>query len=167
MTWHLVVCICIVNVVWYKVVGLPEWSKGSRSGRDVFVRVGSNPTADIFAQTAPQALDTQTSQTLYLRPGLIWHFESPCAPWNICVVYFIYIYAYFTLFDAWARHFIPDSSGSCSTKYLLSFLIRRNAEKKPHYFALFFTEMPNSTIFQSWSATLHDVKIQTIFKLSF
>ena len=27
-------------------VCLPEWSKGSRLGRDVFVRVGSNPTAD-------------------------------------------------------------------------------------------------------------------------
>ena len=29
------------------VVSLPEWSKGLRSGRNVFERVGSNPTADI------------------------------------------------------------------------------------------------------------------------
>ena len=28
-------------------VSLPEWSKGLRSGRNVFERVGSNPTADI------------------------------------------------------------------------------------------------------------------------
>ena len=27
-------------------VSLPEWSKGLRSGRNVFERVGSNPTAD-------------------------------------------------------------------------------------------------------------------------
>ena len=33
-------------------VSLPEWSKGLRSGRNVFERVGSNPTADIFHRTA-------------------------------------------------------------------------------------------------------------------
>ena len=33
-------------------VSLPEWSKGLRSGRNVFERVGSNPTADIFAVKA-------------------------------------------------------------------------------------------------------------------
>ena len=42
--------------------------------------------------------------------------------------------------------------------------MRRKSLTILHYF---FTEMPSSTIFQSWSATLHDVKIQTIFKLSF
>ena len=29
-----------------RAVSLPEWSKGLRSGRNVFERVGSNPTAD-------------------------------------------------------------------------------------------------------------------------
>ena len=33
-------------------VSLPEWSKGLRSGRNVFERVGSNPTADIFTDTS-------------------------------------------------------------------------------------------------------------------
>ena len=50
-------CVCsVLNVVRllnlcvvFKVsVSLPEWSKGLRSGRNVFERVGSNPTADIF-----------------------------------------------------------------------------------------------------------------------
>ena len=41
-------------------VGLPEWSKGSRSGRDVFVRVGPNPTADILCFT-------------------FWHMNAVCA----------------------------------------------------------------------------------------
>ena len=35
-----------------ELVSLPEWSKGLRSGRNVFERVGSNPTADTsFAAT--------------------------------------------------------------------------------------------------------------------
>ena len=33
-------------------VSLPEWSKGLRSGRNVFERVGSNPTADIPTASA-------------------------------------------------------------------------------------------------------------------
>ena len=33
-------------------VSLPEWSKGLRSGRNVFERVGSNPTADIFTHNS-------------------------------------------------------------------------------------------------------------------
>ena len=37
----LVLCACCF-------VSLPEWSKWLRSGRNVFERVGSNPTADIL-----------------------------------------------------------------------------------------------------------------------
>ena len=37
-------------------VSLPEWSKGLRSGRNVFERVGSNPTADkSFAATTTKS----------------------------------------------------------------------------------------------------------------
>ncbi len=53
-----VLCVmCYVFSVWYhrncvlQCVSLPEWSKGLRSGRNVFERVGSNPTADIFCRT--------------------------------------------------------------------------------------------------------------------
>ena len=50
-----VVVLCVVLWVlakrvcsWLVCVSLPEWSKGLRSGRNVFERVGSNPTADIL-----------------------------------------------------------------------------------------------------------------------
>lgn len=42
------VCCCICAV------SLPEWSKGLRSGRNVFELVGSNPTADILLVFTPQ-----------------------------------------------------------------------------------------------------------------
>jgi hypothetical protein len=57
----MLVCVCKVSV------SLPEWSKGLRSGRNVFERVGSNPTADIFLpnrdnQTTTHALAVVTAK---------------------------------------------------------------------------------------------------------
>ena len=43
-----VVRVCKCGLWWEQRVSLPEWSKGLRSGRNVFERVGSNPTADIL-----------------------------------------------------------------------------------------------------------------------
>jgi hypothetical protein len=45
----IVYCGCMLSSVFVRLVSvsLPEWSKGLRSGRNVFERVGSNPTADI------------------------------------------------------------------------------------------------------------------------
>lgn len=46
---YMVYCVCMLLRVFVRLVSvsLPEWSKGLRSGRNVFERVGSNPTADI------------------------------------------------------------------------------------------------------------------------
>lgn len=65
MEWVVfVVCVLLLFVVVqvfklaemcvYRRVSLPEWSKGLRSGRNVFELVGSNPTADILLRIAAQ-----------------------------------------------------------------------------------------------------------------
>ena len=77
-------------------VGLPEWSKGSRSGRDVFVRVGSNPTADIFVllNVGISAFTTALQwygKTTHVKPYLwnhgvqiticfVWSYNAACQP---------------------------------------------------------------------------------------
>ena len=46
-------------------VSLPEWSKGLRSGRNVFERVGSNPTADMtFSSSKTKMLRDASCQLL-------------------------------------------------------------------------------------------------------
>ena len=54
-------------------VSLPEWSKGLRSGRNVFERVGLNPTADkSFAATTTKSCHAaHTLSFLLLFAGLI------------------------------------------------------------------------------------------------
>lgn len=134
LLWHLAVYIWIVIVCWYKVVGLPEWSKGSRSGRDVFVRVGSNPTADIFAPNCTQARDSREPLKHYISILASVGTSNPLrASWNIFtrdhIYIYIYIYAYLTSFNAWMRHSISDSSGFCSIKCSLTTFIRCTQSK--------------------------------------
>ena len=62
-------------------VSLPEWSKGLRSGRNVFERVGSNPTADIssFCETLQQRQATVT--TVRLSSAIV---DQHATQLNIC-----------------------------------------------------------------------------------
>ena len=61
-----------------KPVSLPEWSKGLRSGRNVFERVGSNPTADkSFAAAHNKMLQRLLTRSLtYLFTVFCWAYHA-------------------------------------------------------------------------------------------
>ena len=69
----------MVFLVWFVIVlrsksisvSLPEWSKGLRSGRNVFERVGSYPTADISFYAQPHLWQTPFYATHRPRPSVI------------------------------------------------------------------------------------------------
>ena len=68
-------------------VRLPEWSKGLRSGRKVFERVGSNPTADTsFCYRAQQSAVTSTHVLVSLFAVYWAHFCRQEAPDSLTAV---------------------------------------------------------------------------------
>ena len=70
----LFVFVCLYNV------SLPEWSKGLRSGRNVFERVGSNPTADMtFSVPRPWRSHWRPAVPFMRRAGVRLFFFSHCA----------------------------------------------------------------------------------------
>lgn len=62
----MVFVLCVVRV------SLPEWSKGLRSGRNVFERVGSNPTADIFLRNEDKDKDSHNPRTCFAHSLIIY-----------------------------------------------------------------------------------------------
>ena len=93
-------CLCefevlkVVERCRYRRVSLPEWSKGLRSGRNVFGLVGSNPTADILLRNTtnnktvfpPYCIDSSTHRLIDTRLAPYTHWRIGQASFTVDTV---------------------------------------------------------------------------------